>query len=173
MANNVPERLINFRVYNDANALLGVATIDLPEISAMADTISGAGIAGEIESPTMGHYGSMTTTIKWRTVTPDAVSLMEHKAHALECRGSQQIYDAANGIYSTQAVRVSMRCLPKRVAPGTFQVANPTDSETEMEVTYIKVDINGVTKIEIDKFNFKTVVNGVNTLASVAADLGM
>ena len=41
--NNVTERLVNFRVYNEGNDLLGVATVDLPELSAMSDTVSGAG----------------------------------------------------------------------------------------------------------------------------------
>ena len=49
--NKVPERLVNFRVYNEGNDLLGVATVDLPSIEAMSDTVSGAGIAGEVESP--------------------------------------------------------------------------------------------------------------------------
>lgn len=30
-SNKVPERLINYRVYNENNALLGIATVDLPE----------------------------------------------------------------------------------------------------------------------------------------------
>lgn len=42
-SNKVPERLINYRVYNESNALLGIATVDLPEIQAMSDTVSGAG----------------------------------------------------------------------------------------------------------------------------------
>ena len=60
--NKVPERLINFRVYNDGNDLLGVANVDLPSIEAMSDTVSGAGIAGEVESPILGHFASMTAT---------------------------------------------------------------------------------------------------------------
>ena len=40
--NKIPERLINFRVYNNGNDLLGVATVELPELEAMSDTVSGA-----------------------------------------------------------------------------------------------------------------------------------
>ena len=36
--NSIPERLINYRVYNEANALMGMATVDLPELQAMSDT---------------------------------------------------------------------------------------------------------------------------------------
>jgi phage tail tube protein FII len=91
----------------------------------------------------------------------------------LEFRGSQQIYDSALGIYSSQAVRVSMRCVPKRAALGAFEVANTTDSESEFEVTFLKVDIGGRNKIIIDKYNFVFAVNGINMLASVASDLGV
>lgn len=73
--NKVPERLINFRVYNDGNDLLGVANVDLPSIEAMSDTVSGAGIAGEVESPILGHFGSMTATFTWRTITPELAKL--------------------------------------------------------------------------------------------------
>ena len=93
--NKVPERLINFRVYNDGNDLLGVANVDLPSIEAMSDTVSGAGIAGEVESPILGHFGSMTATFTWRTITPELAKLANQKAHALDLRGSQQVYDAA------------------------------------------------------------------------------
>ena len=55
-SNKIPERLIGFRVYNDNNDLLGIATVTLPMIEAMTDTVSGAGIAGEVESPVLGHY---------------------------------------------------------------------------------------------------------------------
>lgn len=89
--NKVPERLINFRVYNDGNDLLGVANVDLPSIEAMSDTVSGAGIAGEVESPILGHFGSMTATFTWRTITPELAKLANQKAHALDLRGSQQV----------------------------------------------------------------------------------
>lgn len=61
--NKVPERLINFRVYNDGNVLLGVATVDLSSIEAMSDTVSGACIGSEIESPILGHFSSMTAPL--------------------------------------------------------------------------------------------------------------
>ena len=105
--NKVPERLINFRVYAEGNDLLGVANVELPSLEAMSDTVSGAGIAGEVESPILGHYGSMTTTFTWRTISADLTRLAEQKAHALDLRGSQQVYDAALGTYSTVPVRVS------------------------------------------------------------------
>lgn len=56
MSNPVPERLINFRVYVNGNNQAGVATVDLPDLEFMTDTVSGAGIAGEVDSPILAIY---------------------------------------------------------------------------------------------------------------------
>ena len=49
MSNNVvPEKLINFRAYNDGNDLLGVTDVQLPSLDAMTETVKGAGIAGRL-----------------------------------------------------------------------------------------------------------------------------
>ena len=171
--NKVPERLINFRVYKDGTDLLGVATVDLPELEAMSDTVSGAGIAGEVESPVLGHYGSMTTTFTWRTIEKSLAELSAQEAHNVEIRGSQQVYDAANGAYSTVPVRCSMRITPKTVSLGSLEPGSTTDSEQEFEVLYIKLFVNNKEVVEIDKYNYICRFDGQDFLASVRADLGL
>ena len=64
----VPEKLINYRVYKDSTDYIGLADVTLPTLEAMTETVSGAGIAGEVDSPTLGHYGSMETVLNWRTL---------------------------------------------------------------------------------------------------------
>ena len=172
--NQVPERLVNFRVYNDSNDLLGIATVDLPELEAMSDTVSGAGIAGEVESPVLGHYSSMTTTFTWRVIEAAAMTLSAQKAHAVEVRGSQQVYDAANGTYSTTPIRCSMRIIPKTVSLGSLEPGATTDTEQEFEVLYLKVFVNNKAVIEIDKYNFIAKFgDSDDILASVRSDLGL
>lgn len=171
--NQVPERLINFRVYNDNNDLLGIATVDLPEIQAMSDTVSGAGIAGEVESPVLGHYSSMTTTFSWRTIEKSAMSLAKQQAHMIEVRGSQQVYDAANGTYSTVSVRAAMRVVPKTVTLGTFEPGATTDSSQEFEVLYLKLFVGGEEVLEIDKYNYVAKFGEDDILSSVRSDLGL
>jgi P2 family phage contractile tail tube protein len=172
-ANNVPERLINFRVYSDSKDFLGIASVELPELEAMSETVSGAGIAGEVESPLLGHYGSMTTTLTWRTIERNAMVLTEQRAHIIDVRGSQQIHDAANNLYTTSAVRAVMKVIPKTVSLGSFEPGATTDTEQEFEVTYLKLIIDKKVVVEIDKYNFKSVINGHDALASVRADLGI
>ena len=64
-------------------------------------------------------------------------------------------------------VRVSLRATPKSVSLGSFEVGSTTDSETEFEVIYMKVLVNGKELIEIDKYNFIAKFDGEDKLASV------
>lgn len=147
--NNVPERLVAFRVYSEGNDCLGTATVTLPNVEPMTDTVSGAGIAGEIDTPIMGHFGSMTVSLQWRTIEPNAVKLAAFKAHNLDIRGSQQVYDAANGVYKTVPVRLALKALPKSVNLGSFETGSTTDSETELEVSYLNLYIDGKSVMSI------------------------
>ncbi len=171
--NQIIEKLISFRVYKDAKDLIGVATVDLPEIQAMSDTVSGAGIAGEVDSPVLGHYQSMTCTLHWRSMEPEAAALAEQKAHALELRGSQQVYDAANGEYSTQPIRMVLRAIPKNFSLGSFEVGSAQEAETEFELTYLKILVSEKEVAEIDKYNYIAKFGGNDVLASVRKDLGL
>ncbi len=75
MSNQIPERLINFTVYGEGNRIIGVADAKLPSIEMMTETVSGAGIAGELESGTLGHFKPMTVSLKWRTLTSAGTKL--------------------------------------------------------------------------------------------------
>lgn len=173
MSNQVPEKLINFKAYNEGSDLIGVVDVELPSLEAMTETVTGAGIAGEIDSPTLGHYGSMTCRINFRTVTKAAAQLAAQRAHQLEFRGSQQIYDAGAGSYSTQSIKVVVKAVPKTVELGNLTVGAPTETGNEFEVNYIKVWVGGSELIEIDKYNFIARIGGTDYLASVRADLGV
>ena len=173
MINNVPEKLINFNVYDDGNKLLGVASeVTLPTFDAITETISGAGIAGEVDSPTIGHFGSMTIDIPFRTVTDQAFNLMQPTAQLITLRGSQQSYDVAGGTILKTPVRVVLRTQPKSIDLGTFTVGGPTNTTNTLEVLYIKIVVNDVEVLEYDKYNFIYKVNGVDYLAEVKDQIG-
>ncbi|MCG8637482.1 MAG: phage major tail tube protein [Desulfobacterales bacterium] len=173
MSNKMPEKLINFRVYKDGNDLLGVADVDLPDLEAMTDTIKGAGIAGEVESPVLGHFGPMPMTINWRTVTGNTMALAQPKSHQLELRAATQNYDSAAGEYSTGSQKVVVKATPKKTALGKLDVGTKQDSGSEFECNYIKIWLDGQEKLEIDKYNFICVIDGVDVLADVRKALGL
>jgi len=173
MANQVPQKLINFRVYLDGTDLIGIADVELPSMEPMTDTVKGAGIAGEVDSPTLGHTKSITCTLNWRTVEKSTLSLAAYKAHNLDLRGAYQVYDAGSGEYLVRPVRVVLLAEPKGLNLGKLDVGVTAGASNQFEVLYIKVDIDGVTELEIDKFNYIYKVNGINELARVRAALGL
>lgn len=171
--NEIPEKLINFRVYRDGDDMLGVADVQLPDLEPLKETVKGAGIAGEVESPVIGHFGSMGLTINWRTIEKSVLELAQPKTHALDFRGSQQVYDASAGQYKTVPVRVVIRGMPKKTGMGKLAVGGTTDSSNELEVVYIKAFVNGKKELEIDKYNYICYISGEDFMASVRKDLGL
>jgi hypothetical protein len=172
--NTVPERLTAFRVYLEGSTdLKGVADIQLPSLEAMTETVRGAGIAGEYESPTLGHFGSMKLTLNWRTVSKDMLKLLRQRAQRLDCRGAFQEYDAGAGSYLIRQTRVVVQGLPTKGDPGKFETGAPSDGSSELEVIYLKIDIDGRNVVEIDKLNYKCVIDGVDYLVDVRRALGL
>lgn len=68
---NIPSKINSYNVYNDAERLIGVGDeVTLPDFEAMAETISGAGILGELDDPTVGHFSNMEMEIPFRGPGP-------------------------------------------------------------------------------------------------------
>lgn len=170
--NAIPEKLINFRVYENGTNFAGLVDAELPSLESMTETVSGAGIAGEYDSPVIGHYQSMTLSLSWRTPTPRLLALAAPKVHQLDLRGAIQVNDAANGQYKAVPLRVTVNCTPKNTEPGKLEVGSPMDSSNEFEVTYLKIWYDGKEYIEIDKLNFICKIDGVDYLAAVRLALG-
>ena len=171
-ANPIPDKLINAAVYYETDELLGMATVKLPELSYMSENISGLGIAGELETPVMGHFQSITLALTWNTMTKDAVKLMQTMSHQINVRASIQRYDGASGKLESQAVKLVANVMPKKTGMGKTEPGKKMDSETEMEASYLKLWIGGEEMLEIDKFNFICRIMGKDMLSTVRADLG-
>lgn len=171
--NTVRDKLINFEVFKSGTRKLGMADVTLPKLKNKTSTLSGAGIAGEIEMPTPGQTESMELEISWRTINEDVSELSEMKAQDLEIRGAFENYDSATGEITTQAVKVNVRGLPKETDMGSLKPADHTDSKNTLELLYYKVTVDGVRKIEIDKLNYIHYLNGTDYLESVRRALGI
>jgi len=174
----IPDKLINFRAYDSGDEIIGVADITLPVLSFMTEEIQGAGIAGPIDSPTIGHFQSLTVTINWRSLIQENVSFIAPKTHHLEFRGSVQIYDHGTGEYKTQKIKVVLRVMPKSLTPGNLTVSSGMGTSGEFEVLYLKIVANGTEMLEVDKLAFICRImdssgNMVDYLEKVREDLGM
>lgn len=169
----MPEKLVNFRVYEDGADLLGTADVEMPNFEALTETISGAGIAGEVESPVIGHYSSQEVKLNWRTLAKGNINLMAPKGHHLDIRGAQQMYDTNAGEYKIVPVKVVVHGVPKSSELGKLEKGAPTDTSNTLECYYIKVTLDGNEVVELDKYNYICKIDGTDHLAGVREALGL
>lgn len=168
-----PEKLINFRVYKDGSDLIGVADAQLPSLSAMTETIKGAGIAGEIDAPVLGHFGSMELVLNWRTLEKNNLTLAAAAGIDLDLRGAQQVYDSASSAYKVRPVKCIVRGVTKNTELGKLETGASTETATTIEVVYIKITIDGEDVLELDKYNYIYRVGGTDYLAELREALGL
>lgn len=165
---NIPEKVINYNVYDDTEKLVGVASeTTLPNFEPLAETVAGAGILGEYESPTIGHFGSQTAEISFRTLMEPSFNLMKNSGRALVFRAAQQSKDVTSGKINTRALKITLKGTPKGLELGKLAPGAMTESKNILEVLYVKVEENGNVLLEYDKLNFVFIVNGEDLLADL------
>lgn len=170
----IPQLLTNCAVYFGPQSLidLGMATVTLPAFEAMTETISGAGIAGEMAAPVKGHFTSQKVAINFRTPTLNQLSMLTPVFHIFDIRGSIQYLDPATQLITTQAITLDCRGPVNQLQLGSMEPGKQFGSSLEMEIAYIAITLNGVRVIELDKLNQVFKVLEVDHLASVRRDLG-
>lgn len=174
MSGIVPEVLRNFRVYEDGvDDMLGLSDVELPTFEAPTEDIKGPGIAGTISAPVNGHFNSMETKFNWRTILNKNISMAEPRAHHLDIRGDQQMYDSKTGEYKTCAIKAVVVGTPKSTELGKFDMGTTTGTANTLETSYVKVTVDGKTMLEVDKYNYVCVINGVDYLSASREALGL
>lgn len=166
------QSVVNFAVFEDAKEFVGMAKASLPDLTALTQSISGAGIGGNVEAVIPGHYDAMSLTLNFRTTTEQAIRLSEPRRHTIDLRVAQQYEDTVTGTVGVQNVKHVLIVIPKKDSGGSISPASPTDASGEYAVRYWATFIDGVKKREIDPLNFICEINGIDYLASTRTALG-
>lgn len=170
----VPELVNHFNIYDDrANRLIGVSgEVDLGELKAMTDTVEVAGVLGEYEAPATGHFSSLKIKIPFAILYEQIFDLMDTtKPPQLTLRGSLQGISKEGYGVDTFGVKIVVRGRVTSAGLGKMVKAKKGEPEIEMEVMYIKVMIEGETTVELDKLNFKFVLNGKDMMAKIRSQI--
>lgn len=169
MITGIPEVIHDFNLYLSGSKLVGVTgEVALPDLEAMTETISGAGILGEIETSTAGRFGSIEQEIPFRVTNPEMFDLADpSKPLDVTLRGAIQYTVASDGSTDYMGMRVVFRGRPKKMTLGTIKLGGPSDSSVTLELTYILVEVDGKKKVELDKINSVYKVNDVDLLDKV------
>ena len=170
----IPMVMHAYNIYNNKNkALQGMESeVTLPDLEMMTETISGAGIAGEVEEVIMGFLSSMEMEIDWNIMYGDFFdSIYIGQPADLTLRASNQVLNKATGEMVESAQRVVVRGRTKKIEGGTAKQGGKSEPKTTYEMTYIKIEQDGETKLEADKYNFIFSVNGHDYLADVRKNI--
>ena len=134
----------------------------------ITDTVEGTGVLGEIEDPVTGQFSSATIKIPFAVLYSDMFSIVNTtEPPLLTLRGSMQCTDPKTGATGYYPIRVVVRGKAKTTTLGKVAKGKKMESEVELEILYIKVEINNAVVLELDKLNFVFVLNGKDMLAQI------
>ena len=164
----IPTKINRYNVYNRGNRLLGMGDeLTLPSFETSTETVSGAGILGEIDDPTVGYFGNQEMEIPFRILDNEATDMLDMtKAVQLEIRGAAQTTNSEGDI-EYQGVRVVVRGRSNKFTPGKLKAGNPMDTSITLSILYILIELDGVSVLELDKLNEVFKINGNDILAKV------
>ncbi len=165
----IPEVINRCNVYRNGNKMIGVSDeVSLAEFSSITDTISGGGILGEIETVVVGMFSSMKQEIPFRILDDDIFALGNPLGvQELTLRASEQVTEKSTGRIDFQGLRVVFRGRPVGFKPGTMKQGQKMGASVTLELVYVLIEINGVTKLELDKLNDVYIVDNEDVLAKV------
>ena len=170
----IPEVLNHYNVYNDkAKKLIGISgEIELGELEALTDTLEGAGVLGEIEDAVTGQFASIKIKIPFSVLYEDMFSIIDTTTPPqLTLRASMQCMDPTTGSTGYYPVKIVVRGKATNTNLGKAIKGKKMEPEVELEILYIKIQINNKTTLELDKLNFKFVLNGKDMLAKIRSQV--
>ena len=91
----IDQSVINFAVYEDSVEYLGMSKATLPDVTFLTQSISGAGVGGNVEAVILGHLEAMTLGLEFRTTTPQSVRLSELRRHSIDLRVANHLFHQA------------------------------------------------------------------------------
>lgn len=163
--------VINYALYENSTDYLGITQVDLPSLEFITNTITGAGIAGEIETILVGQMKAMNITFKHTMLTASAISLSTPEVHTWELREAQQSAETSGELRLT-GVKHIFRAYPKSMSGGSLKPQSTSDPETVASVQYWAEYRDGQKVMELDPLNNICYINGKDYLATLRKALG-
>lgn len=162
---------VNYDVYEDANRYDGTASAVLPDISFLTQSLSGAGIGGNIEAVT-AHIDAMTLTLNWREFTEQACNLSTPKRHHIELRAARQDENPVTGELEYKNIKHVLVVVPKGLTGGTLAPHSARTPAGTYAVRYYASYIDGKKEVELDPMNYICYIDGTDYLENVRKALG-
>lgn len=164
---------INYAVYENGSEYRGIANVTLPDVQSKVLTVNGAGIAGDVEMPVIGHIDAMTMSINFLDAPESAYKLAENRRHLVEFRVAHEEYDETAGKLVPKGQKHIVEIIPKKIGNGTLAPAAAQAVSGEYSVYSLKTLINGKVVLDVCPTENRYIgADGKNVLAQVNKILG-
>ena len=134
---NIPSKINSFNVYKDGTKLVGISDeVTLPDFESLTETLSGPGILGEIDDPTVGHFQSMEIEIPFRQMDKDLFILSDDiSSVTVTLRGSIQYTVNDSGATAFKPMRIVVRGKNKGLTGGKAKQGSGTAKRHHIAVS--------------------------------------
>lgn len=167
----LPDKLNNFNVYSGKTRLVGVSSeVELPSFDPLTDTLSVAGMAGEIESEVVGSFGSMKVKIPFLNMSEDFFAFAA-SSEPIILRGSMEVFHTQTQSKDFVPLAITIKGRTMNIEPGNFKKGGKGEPSITKEITYIKIMINNTTQLELDKLNSIFIMGGVDLLQKLKSQI--
>lgn len=155
-----------YNCYQDGNKMVGLTDeVTLPDFDALTETLSGAGILGEIDEPTLGHFGASEIEIPFLMIDNQMFGMMDMSSSVnLTLRISNQAIEQANFKTDFMPSRIVIKGKKKGFTMGSAKQGSAMKPSVKVEILYILIEVNGKKKFELDKLNVVYKVNDKDLL---------
>ncbi len=168
-----PAKIEGASCYVDGARLPVMAEVDLPEIEFEEAEIAGMGLSGVLSGVLPGLAKAMEATFKPSGLSSSALRALVRPGQSTEVdvRWVQSKFDDRLRAQRSVPGRAFMVCAPKGFKAGTIKHGRDDAAEVTVAVSYLRIEQDGVTIIEVDPVNQILVVDGTDLLADLRASL--
>lgn len=167
----LPRKLKNGLMFNDGRAYLGeFQSFTQPKLTRKMEDWRGGGM----DAPVKIDLGGEPLEAEWTLGGPMRDVYRQYGANGvadvqLRFAGAYQADDDG----SVSAYEITIRGRHEEIDPGEAKIGEGGEFKVKTAIAYYKLDVDGVTEIEIDVLGMVFVVGGVDRLAGVRAAIGL
>lgn len=146
-----------------------LTSVQLPSVENGSDTLSGSGLMGPIDMPSMFNVAAMSCDLNFRHINAGSTKLMSPGEKTLIFKWAVDKFEKGvnDFVVNTATVKGNM----KKTDFGKIESQAKADGAMSFEITYYKLVLNNVVVLELDKLNQIYVVNGVDYMEKLRSAL--
>lgn len=166
-------KLRDANVYVNGTSTHGQSTeISLPNIQASKSEYKALGMVGTPKF--FNGFDALEATIKWSSPNNDIKKYVADPRNAVDfmIRSSREIYEGGD-LKEEQPVIYFIKGSVSNYGLGTLKKGEDTETETKIDLTYIKEVVNGEEIVELDIVNNIFRIGGQDMLAKYRKNLGL